>query len=512
MPQVSSAGIVTLNKEFFVRRLAGIYGISLGDDLDLDFESPQGQVINLDSLTWEDVEVTIAFFLKALDLDSAEDIYLDYHGIFLRLFRRNATHTTITATITGVAGTAIPEGSKASTATEGHEFQTDYAIVIPTDGNIDVSMTAVESGPILVPIGELISIIDFVPGWETVNNSKTQIVIGTDKETDISYRARLKALTAKNARGSVEALQACLRNMENMRKAMVLENDTDAATVNRGLTTAARSIHCIVYGTELDHNIAVIISMKKGSTVKTSGTTSVTIVRENGTISVVQFTKVTEIPIKVEIEINIFPGFDEAASAQIKTNIKNYIDELNIGEFVDNNRLIGAIYAVPNHQLTKLTAVKKSDDSAINTESSIDLNEVYIIALEDIMITPKSADESGDTPLIPVTPVIPGTAQGYIAWSTDTVFTAAEFKAGQNVGSAQNGVIPTRAGFAYLGLWLSANRWDSVREIDIDHGPNGITDLEAATDLTIDGVAGKYRRYTTRIIGDEVSREVLRWR
>ena len=99
----------------------------------------------------------------------------------------------------------------------------------------------------------------------------------------------------------------------------------------------------------------------------------------------------------------------------------------------------------------------------------------------------------------------------YIAWSADTSFTAAEFKAGTSVENAQQGAIPTQSGFAYLALWLEGDHWDDIRQIDIGHGPNGLTDLEAAADLAIDGTTGKYRRYTTRISGDVAGGEVLRW-
>lgn len=103
-------------------------------------------------------------------------------------------------------------------------------------------------------------------------------------------------------------------------------------------------------------------------------------------------------------------------------------------------------------------------------------------------------------------------SNAYIAWSPDVNFSAAEFLAGTAAGNAQEGAIPAQVGFAYLGLWLSADHWDAVRQIDIDHGPNGFSDLAAPVDLTINGVAGKYRRYATRLAGDVAGGATLRWR
>ena len=104
-----------------------------------------------------------------------------------------------------------------------------------------------------------------------------------------------------------------------------------------------------------------------------------------------------------------------------------------------------------------------------------------------------------------------GHVDAYIAWSADTIFSAAEFQAGTGIENASSGIIPDQNGFAYLALWLEGNHWDGIRRIDIDHGPNGINDLEAAVDREIGGVAGKYRRYTPRLAGDVSGGGTLRW-
>ena len=101
----------------------------------------------------------------------------------------------------------------------------------------------------------------------------------------------------------------------------------------------------------------------------------------------------------------------------------------------------------------------------------------------------------------------------YIAWSTDAAFSAAEFKAGTGIMGAREGIIPAVASgesFDYLGLWLEGTHWDAVRSLTMNHGVNLLSTLEAAVDLTIDGVAGKYRRFTDQQ-GDRAVGMVLRW-
>ena len=102
---------------------------------------------------------------------------------------------------------------------------------------------------------------------------------------------------------------------------------------------------------------------------------------------------------------------------------------------------------------------------------------------------------------------------GHIAWSADTTFSAAEFLAGTEIAEgAMSGDIPAQTGFGYLGLWLPGDGWTGIRQIDIDHGPNGLNDLAAPVALTVSGVAGQYRRYNLRQSGDVVSGGTLRWR
>ena len=172
-----------------------------------------------------------------------------------------------------------------------------------------------------------------------------------------------------------------------MQNVYIIENDTDVDTTDKGLTTAARSIQCVVYGTETDHDIAVIIARIKGYGVPTIGTISVPIVRSNGTSRIINFTKAVAIPITVTATLTIFEGFDFDSVTQIKLTIIAYIDGLSLGEHVDLNRIVGAIYSVPNHRMDMHSAVKKEGSVVINTEKSINRNQIYTLIADDIILT-----------------------------------------------------------------------------------------------------------------------------
>ena len=369
--------------------LEQIYITAGGEDLDLDFESPQGQIINLDSITWHDVEQACALFIKSLHVDCAEGIFLDYLGTLLGIKRRPAARTKANVTLTGTAGTLVLSGTKLVSLTSGYEFETDFDAVITQVGQIgtiNVAVTAVNSGPITVGVGELQAIVDFVQGLETSNNIAEQSFVGSLLESDTSYRIRLKAQTAKNAIGTVEALEASLRAMPLMKNALVIENATAASITEMGLTTDARSIHVVLNGEETDHDIADVIARKKSAGIPTVGSTTVNVVRDNGTSVPIKFTDASEVPITVTLNLDTFQAFDTASLDTIKENIVIYIDELILGEYIDLNRIIGAIYSVSNHRMTSLVAVKKVGGGVVNTQGSINSDQVYTLMLTDITV------------------------------------------------------------------------------------------------------------------------------
>ena len=389
MPVVDRTGVEILSQAFFKESLEQIYRTAGGEDLDLDFESPQGQIINLDSITWADIEQACALFIKSLHIDCAEGIFLDYLGTLLNIKRRPALRTRANVTLTGTAGTLVASGTKLVSLTNGYEFETDFDAIITQVGQIgtiNVAVTAVNSGPITVGVGELQSIVDFVQGLETANNAAEQSFVGNLLESDTTYRTRLRAQTAKNALGTVEALEASLRVLPLMKNALVIENATDASVTEMGLTTGARSIHVVVNGVETDHDIADVIARKKSAGIPTEGSTTVNVVRDNGTSVAIKFTDATEIPITVMANLDIFQAFDTASLDTIKETIIIYIDELILGEYIDLNRIIGAIYSVGNHRMTSLVAVKKVGGGVINTQGSINSDQVYTLTLNDITI------------------------------------------------------------------------------------------------------------------------------
>ena len=101
-------------------------------------------------------------------VDHAGGPLLDMLGSLLGIERLDARVSRVTATLTGVAGVAVPAGSRAKTDPGGAAFKTVSSVV-------------------LSPAGELIQIVTLIAGWESIVNASAAVV-GRTRQADASYR------------------------------------------------------------------------------------------------------------------------------------------------------------------------------------------------------------------------------------------------------------------------------------------------------------------------------------
>ena len=119
-------------------------------------------------------------------VDHAGGPLLDMLGSLLGIERLDARVSRVTATLTGVAGVAVPAGSRAKTDPGGAALKTVSSVVLSPAG-VDVEMEAAEEGPIEAPAGELIQIVTLIAGWESIVNASAAVV-GRTRQADASSR------------------------------------------------------------------------------------------------------------------------------------------------------------------------------------------------------------------------------------------------------------------------------------------------------------------------------------
>ena len=226
MATIDNTGITPKSLSEYASDLEDIFRGALGSDLSLDGETPQGQLIGSLALLLAQIDEALVFVAGGLSLESATDFQLYDWGDLLDIRRKIGTKTTVTATLTGISGTAIPRGAKAQTELEDI-FVTTIASVIGNTGSVEVEMEAEEIGEIALAALSLSSPLDNISGWSGISNAADGD-IGTNNETPDAYRERYRGIVAKNSLNSIQAIESSVREVDDVEYAKVFDNSTRA--------------------------------------------------------------------------------------------------------------------------------------------------------------------------------------------------------------------------------------------------------------------------------------------
>ena len=206
----------------------------------------------------------------------------------------------------------------------------------------------------------------------------SQIDEGRGVETDPNARNRYRQIVEGLGTNAKAAIIANVLKINGMYDCDIVENTskTESVVVSTEepmLTVAPETYGVITYGSSdvTDLEIAKAIFEKRPFGIRQSGSTTVDIPDESGTVQKMRFTKVAIKNVNIEYTIivddNIFEhdGFDK-----INAKIKGLINSLEIGEKLVFTQLYGCIYAVEG--VTSVASLKlnggTSDIEATGTQ------------------------------------------------------------------------------------------------------------------------------------------------
>jgi len=395
MATVNEFGITPTTLAEYKVFLESVWQTAFGADFNVDPDTSQGQLIGELALALSQADDALVLTAGALDIFAANGIQLQGLCSILSIKKRDATATVVTANMTGVPATLIPEGTRARSV-NGDIFATNEDLTLSGGGTGSVTMTAAETGAIAVDIGELTQIVDVVPGWETVTNA-AEGDLGLAAETNSEYRKRYFNTLFKNAISMLDAVTAAVYEVANVTEVLGRENDTTAPITEKNVVKPAHSIVIIVDG-GTDEEIKDAIRLKKTGGTGTSGTTSVPDPPNEN----INFYYVTEVPVLIEVDITIGTNFPDNGLVLMKQRIYNYIagtfagsisdeyfetDGMTTSEDLDRNRLWTPVNSIPGHT-TNSIVLKLKPGGSDTPLITVDLNEKVVIEdIDDISIS-----------------------------------------------------------------------------------------------------------------------------
>lgn len=307
--------------------LAGVWAdlqAAFGGNLNESLATPQGQLATSLAACVSAVYDQFLEFVNQTDPAVADGRMQDAIGRLYYLERLPALPTTVTAICVGAAGTLIPVGSLAK-ATDGTIFQSAADATIPLSGTINITFTAIDTGPIPCPAGTLNSIYRSVAGWDTITNASDG-TLGRDVESRSEFETRRAASVVSNAIGIVPSIRAAVLAAGGVADAYVVENSTASSQTIGGVSVAARSVYVCASG-GADAAVAKAIWSKKPPGCGTVGGTTVSVADDVSGYSAplptysIKFDRPTSLPLYLAVSIANGADVPSDAVTQIQAAI-----------------------------------------------------------------------------------------------------------------------------------------------------------------------------------------------
>lgn len=368
--------------------LAAIYGA----DINVDSNSPDGQLINIFSQNVEDILELLEDVYNTFSVQGAYGTVLDQRAALNGLLRRQGTYTQTNVTITvNQAVTLVGQDALVSDPlavvftvqdNNGNQFQLVTSHTFGSAGSAALLFQAVNIGAVETTINTIVNQTTTVLGVTAVNNPDPATVVGVNEETDSQLKIRQIQSFALASTGPADAIEAALQATLGVLDAMVLENDQDT-TIN---DIAAHSVWPIVRG-GADADIAQAIYAKKGIGCGIKGDVSYTITRPNGNGYVAQWDVAVSQPLYIQFTIQGRVAGTSFDTTFIADSLAAAINNYRLGQSATIGDVIAAMIVIsPNGFLTGV-GVSTDGITFFEVVSPDDPINYFTVAAGDIDVT-----------------------------------------------------------------------------------------------------------------------------
>lgn len=392
-PEFTAAGLVLPAESDILAGVQADIDSAFGGGVNASLETPQGQLASSESAVIADKNAQLAYVVNQLDPDYASGEFQDAIGKYYFLTRKGATATSVTVTLTGIAGTVVPALSLAQDV-NGNTYANSGDVTIGAGGTVSATFNNIVTGPIPCAAGSLTQIYQAIPGWDAITNPAAG-VLGQDVESRADFEYRRKNSVALNANGSKQAIAANVFNVTGVTDVYVDENVTDA-TVNRGSTNypmLPHSLYVAVVG-GADADIANAIWLRKNDGSNMNGTVTVNVPDTSYSVpyptTPITFVRPSSLAIKFVVQIVNNP----LLPANIITLIQNAIiarftgadgsSRERIGSYIFASKYYGAIAGLSPY-LSVLTITVQGSGAA-GPQVLVGIDQAPTIQASDITV------------------------------------------------------------------------------------------------------------------------------
>lgn len=374
---VDSTGVIIPDTGDLLTTVQDEYKQAFGEDMPLNPSTPQGILITGETLARDAVVRNNAAVANQINPNVAGGVFLDAIWALTGGQRVAAVRSTVTATLTGVSGTTVPQGSIAATSA-GDQFQTISTVTIGVGGSVSANFESVVAGAIPCAAGALTQIVSQVLGWEAVTNPDAATV-GTGTESDEKSRQRRRNELGLLGRSLSVSVLSAVYSVQDVRSAIYRENYTTSDDTIDGVLIDANTIYVCVDG-GLDSDIGQALLKSKSGGCGYTGNTTVTITdATSGQSYDINFQRPDEIQILVRVTVKA-PASISDPSTVVVSSIVDYAngemdgeDGLTVGTDVSPFEIGGAVNQTNPAIYVKKVEIAVADITPVYQTTTIDI-------------------------------------------------------------------------------------------------------------------------------------------
>jgi uncharacterized phage protein gp47/JayE len=324
---LTSNGLITDTLPETIANLETGFKNIYGEDLNVESNSPTGQVINIVAQAKNDILLALKDAINSFDPDVALGRMLDQRCAINGVFRIGASFTDVYVDITTdrqVTLQGLDNNINSADATGyavqdslGNQYYLANTTTLNT-GTTSCLFRAKLSGFVNPSPNSITNLVTIVLGVLSVNNPSNANTLGQTEEPDNLLRLRRQYLVAKSGVGYIDNMIANLLATTGVTNALVWDNDQNTTDIVNNI--APKTMWCIVEG-GADNDIATVIYSQGKFGQDTKGNVLVLKTTEAGQVFQIRFDR----PVLVDLYIKFDIKRTKTGTVFNQTAIKNYI-------------------------------------------------------------------------------------------------------------------------------------------------------------------------------------------
>lgn len=358
-----------------------------GQDINLDQDTPDGQMVGINTTVISDLQDLALYIYNAMDPDFAEGVNLDRLLKLLARIRLPATKSTVDINLTFNRDATIPITYTASD-TNGQNWQITSEQTL-TAGTHLITFESVEYGMIIAEANTITQQVTIMTEIDSLTNP-ADAVSGRDEESDQELRERRNKILEVNAYSTVGSIVGKILTLDNVVDCVVYENKTSVYDSERDLNS--HSIWVIVKGGELDQITETIVKDKTAGTGLKGlieGTYIENFIIQSGKNRTIIHTANFDRPTEKEIYLKFNVKRRVPTQSIDMDNIKNTLADrvFQIAENITVTELYATIYSASTNFIATDLQVSKDNVTFVDNLLIAGYDEEFKIIQANIEIT-----------------------------------------------------------------------------------------------------------------------------